>query len=53
MKSFRLWLQEQWYEHLEEISAWQKHEPEYTLKEYFEKYKWWLRREYRFQAKSK
>jgi hypothetical protein len=27
------------------------HETRYTLSEYFNKYKWWLRREYRFQSR--
>jgi len=50
MKPFRNWLQELWFENNEERLEW--HLQPHTLKEYFAQYKWWLRREYRFQ-KSK
>lgn len=50
MKPFRNWLQELWFENTEERMEW--HQQPQTLKEYFQQYKWWLRREYRYQ-KSK
>ncbi len=45
---FRLWLQEKYYAHKEECESWHTI-PESTVKDYFNKYKWWLRREYRHQ----
>jgi len=46
---FRTWIQEKWYEHCAEFEAWFHRQPEYTPREYFAKYKHWLRREYRYQ----
>ena len=51
MKSFRIWLQERWYEHLDELdSIGQK--CDYNVSDYFNKYKYWLKREYRHQMKD-
>lgn len=50
MKPFRNWLNELWLENSEERLGWGI-KPQ-SLKEYFAQYKWWLRREYRYQ-KSK
>ena len=47
--SFRHWCQEKWYEHCEEIESWTGQRVKYLSQEYFEKYKWWLKREYKFQ----
>ena len=47
-KPFRLWLQEKWYDHVDECNLW-KTTPCGNVKEYFNKYKWWLKREYLFQ----
>lgn len=49
--TFRHWLQEKWYEHLDEVEAWGGVVPDYKLQDYFEKYRWWLRREYKHQTK--
>ena len=46
--NFRSWCQEKWYEHLDELSLYGQPVP-YDAKEYFQRYKWWLKREYRFQ----
>jgi hypothetical protein len=46
--SFRKWLQDMYEENCNEHEIF--HEKAYTLSEYFSKYKWWLRREYRFQT---
>lgn len=46
--SFRMWCQEKWFEHKDELEAYQQPLP-YSAKEYFEKYKFWLKREYRHQ----
>jgi len=49
MKSFRHWCQITWQEHVEECWAWEGHAPIHTQAEYFAKYKYWLKREYRHQ----
>ena len=46
-KSFRLWVQQVWYENCEEHLTYG--EDPYKLQEYWNKYKWWLKREYRHQ----
>lgn len=46
--TFRRWLQERWYEHLTELESYGM-PAQYDLKEYFAKYKYWLKREYRHQ----
>ena len=52
--NFRLWCYETWQEHCSEILAWTGRNPYYLSSEYFNKYRWWLRREYRAtQRKSK
>jgi hypothetical protein len=38
-----------WYRHCEEVEAWTGSSPAYLSAEYFGKYKWWLRREFRAQ----
>lgn len=50
--SFQRWLQLIWLEHIDEILSWTGHPPKYTAKDYFAKYKWWLRREYQFQQRK-
>lgn len=50
--SFRQWLQAIWLEHVDEIIGVTGHMPTYTAREYFSKYKWWLRREYQHQFKK-
>jgi hypothetical protein len=46
--TFRRWLQEMWMRHREECYEWHT-VPEKNLAEYFAKYKYWLKREYRHQ----
>lgn len=48
---FRSWLNQMWVEHLDELDAWGMPSPNYGPAKYFENYKWWLKREYRFQSK--
>jgi len=50
MKSFRNWLEELWRQNCDEHDGWG--EARLSLSEYFSRYKWWLRREYRFQQKT-
>jgi hypothetical protein len=45
--NFRLWVENIWRENCQERQDW--HDDDQTLAEYFQRYKWYLRREYRFQ----
>lgn len=47
--TFRLWLQNKWFEHLDELDSLGLPQPDYDVKYYFNKYKYWLKREYRHQ----
>lgn len=49
---FRRWCSEKWYEHCAECEAWYNRPPAYTSKEYFNKYRWWLKREYQYQQEN-
>jgi hypothetical protein len=46
---FRQWLHEMWLQHCEEFEGWFHRQPDYDLKDYFQRYRWWLKREYRHQ----
>ena len=48
--NFRRWCTEKWYEHCAEVEAWTGHSPQYLSAEYFGKYKWWLRRQYKSET---
>lgn len=50
LSRFRLWVQRIWMENSEEHLTY--NENPYTIKQYWEKYKWWLRREYRHQQRK-
>ena len=45
---FRHWLQHKWHEHRDELESFGS-VCDYDHKEYFAKYKYWLKREYQFQ----
>ena len=45
---FRVWCQDKWYEHKDELESYGQGLP-YTAQEYFNKYKYWLKREYKHQ----
>jgi len=51
MKSspFRAWLQNLYMANSDEHDEF--HEPKLALEEYFRRYKWWLKREYKFQQR--
>ena len=49
--NFRNWLRIIWLENCREHED--HNELPYTLQEYWQRYRWWLRREYRFQNKNK
>jgi hypothetical protein len=46
---FKFWLKQKWFEHLDELESWGQPRPKYDPSSYFQMYKWWLKREYRFQ----
>jgi len=48
-RPFRLWVQRIWFDNTEEHLTYG--ELPYTIQEYWAKYKWWLRREYRHQKR--
>ena len=49
MMPFRNWVQEMYYENQDELLGWSDIRPSKdTLSTYFNRYKWWLRREYRY-----
>lgn len=47
MKPFKTWAHKMWYEHRDELESWGQKVP-YDAREYFAKYKYWLKREYRY-----
>lgn len=46
MMSFRSWCDQMWFEHRDEVEAYTGKLPDYKSKDYFAKYKWFLKREY-------
>jgi len=46
---FRHWVNNIWLENQRE--CYHFHEPEISMREYFNKYKYWLKREYQHQTK--
>jgi hypothetical protein len=45
MMSFRMWVDQLWRENVEEHLTF--NEKPYNIQEYWNKYKWWLKREYK------
>ena len=52
MTNFRHWVQELWMQHKDEYVDLKLPIPEDSVDEYFQKYKYWLKREYRHQTKK-
>jgi hypothetical protein len=50
--SFRSWCYNMWMDHCDEVYTWSGERVKYFSAEYFNKYKWWLRREFRAVAKT-
>jgi hypothetical protein len=50
--SFRHWVRNKWYEHQAELEGYGQ-PVSYNLSEYFARYKYWLKREYRYQQGAK
>jgi hypothetical protein len=53
LTKFRQWLNIVWFEHKDEVFEWTNKDPTYQLPEYVEKYKYWLKREYKHQQGTK
>jgi hypothetical protein len=49
--TFRMWCQEKWFEHKDELDFYKQGSP-YSAAEYFARYKYWLKREYKFQKEK-
>ncbi len=47
---FRHWVQEMWYRHREECEVYR--DSAKSPADYWAQYKWWLKREFRFQCKD-
>jgi predicted solute-binding protein len=47
--TFRHWIQEMWMQHKDEYMELNMSIPESSAQEYFRKYKYWLKREYKHQ----
>jgi hypothetical protein len=48
--NFRSWCREKWFEHKDELESYGQ-SPAYDANEYFSRYKYWLKREYRHQMR--
>jgi len=48
-KPFKFWVQELWMQHKDEYSDLKIPIPEKDISEYFRVYKYWLKREYKYQ----
>ena len=49
--TFRAWLQEMWMQHKDELEGLGQ-KLDYDLSDYFNRYKYWLKREYRHQMRK-
>jgi hypothetical protein len=49
--SFRHWCQEKWYQHQDELLSYGQPVC-YSAQEYFNRYKFWLKREYKHQLEQ-
>jgi hypothetical protein len=48
LSNFRHWVQEKWYQHQDELASYRQPVC-YSAREYFARYKFWLKREYKHQ----
>jgi hypothetical protein len=46
---FRNWVRELWYQHQDECKNWRVETEFKDVKEYFNKYKYWLKREFKYR----
>ena len=50
---FRQWIQHMWFKHLDELDSYRVPVlPNYNLNEYFNNYKYWLKREFKHQRQT-
>lgn len=49
--TFRFWCREKWFEYIDERGAY-KQVADLNPTQYFQKYKYWLKREYQHQQRS-
>lgn len=49
---FRIWLQNMWFEHRDEVLETTGRACDYDLAHYFHKYKWWLRAVYKHEKRK-
>ena len=47
--NFRNWCREKWYEHMDELISYGLEPQLTTAQEYFDRYKFWLKREFKHQ----
>lgn len=52
VKDFRSWLQDMWMEHKDELDGLGQ-KITYDVADYFNRYKYWLKREYRHQMRNR
>ena len=50
--SFRTWVREKWYEHKDEVFNWEHRQVDTTEKEYYNRYKWYLKALYKHEQKQ-
>ena len=51
-EEFRMFLQEKWYEHEDEIMVWEKKMPQYDREYYWKKHKWLLKNMFKEQKRN-
>ena len=49
---FRNWLEQKWYEHKDEVFAWEHRQSEETPEQYFNQYRWYLKALYKHERKQ-
>jgi hypothetical protein len=48
-EEFTNWVRNIWFEHRDEVFEWTGRDPDYAMQEYFQRYKYWLKREFKHQ----
>lgn len=48
---FRIWCLDKWYQYREEVEAWEHRQVKGSSKDYFNKYKWFLKEKYKQENK--
>jgi len=50
---FRIWLNNMWMEHKDDVYDYEYRDPQYDLSEYFARYKWWLKKRYKDELQNR